>query len=383
MIQPGQRDTFILSAIRIGCLALLAYWTVVLVSPFVTIVIWSVIVAVALYPVFEWLAARLHQRVLAATLLTVAGLLVIFGPVAWLGFSLADNVRLLVERFGDGSLAIPPPPETIKSWPLIGEQAYQTWYLASTNIKELIDELVPHLKPYGTSVLSVAGDAGLNLVKFIIAAAISGFLFIPGPKLVDTIRRIVRLVATDRGEEFVSLAGATIRNVSRGVIGIALLQSLLVGIGLLVAGVPGAGLLSFLVMFFGIIQIGPSVIVVPLVIWSWFTMEPKSALLFSAYMLPVNFIDNVLRPLVMAQGLSTPMLVIFIGVIGGTLAHGLLGLFVGPIVLSIAWQLLVVWTREELAENPQLDDGAAAALAAPEPLTIDSAPPADRSTVPT
>jgi predicted PurR-regulated permease PerM len=380
MKQSGQRETLILSAIRIGCVALLAYWTVVLVSPFVTIVIWSVIVAVALYPIFDWLAARLHQRVLAAILITIAGLLVILGPVAWLGFSLADNVRLLVERFGDRSLAIPPPPETIKTWPLVGAQVYQTWYLASTNIKELIDELVPHLKPYGTSVLSVAGDAGLNLVKFIIAAAISGFLFIPGPKLVDTIRRIVRLVATDRGEEFVSLAGATIRNVSRGVIGIALLQALLVGIGLLVAGVPGAGLLSFLVLFCGIIQIGPSVIVVPLVIWSWFTMEPKSALLFSAYMLPVNFIDNVLRPLVMAQGLSTPMLVIFIGVIGGTLAHGLLGLFVGPIVLSIAWQLLVVWTREELAENPQLDDGAAATLGAPEPLKTDSDRPADRGT---
>ena len=147
-------------------------------------------------------------------------------------------------------------------------------------------------------------------------------------------------------EEFVDLAGATIRNVSRGIIGIAMLQALLAGVGLLFAGVPAAGLFSLLVLVLGIIQIGPSVVLLPLIVWSWFVMDTTTAVLFTLYMVPVNLLDNVLRPL-LANGLSTPMPVILIGVLGGTLVHGVIGLFVGPIVLSIGWQLLVVWTRDQ------------------------------------
>lgn len=161
----------------------------------------------------------------------------------------------------------------------------------------------------------------------------------------QSIKNVVCRVAGARGEEFVDLAGATIRNVSRGIIGIAILQALLAGLGLLFAGVPAAGLFSFLVLLLGIIQIGPSVVLIPLIIWSWFIMDTKMAVLFTLYMVPVNLLDNILRPLVMAKGLVTPMPVILIGVLGGTLVHGMIGLFVGPIVLSIAWQLLVVWIR--------------------------------------
>src|SRR5205814_964306 len=162
-----------------------------------------------------------------------------------------------------------------------------------------------------------------------------------------SIKNLLCHVAGTRGDEFVDLAGATIRNISRGIIGIAILQALLAGIGLLFAGVPAAGLFSFLVLLLGIIQIGPSVVLIPLIIWSWFTMDTKMAVLFTLYMVPVNLLDNILRPLVMAKGLGVPMPVILIGVIGGTLVHGVIGLFVGPIVLTIAWQLMVVWTRNE------------------------------------
>jgi predicted PurR-regulated permease PerM len=195
------------------------------------------------------------------------------------------------------------------------------------------------------SLLNAADSIGLSLLKFTIALAISGFLFIPGPSLAHSIKNLLARVAVGRGEEFVDLAGATIRNISCGIIGIAMLQALLAGIGLLVAGVPAAGLFSFLVLLFGIIQIGPSVILVPLIIWSWFVMGTTTAILFTLYMVPVNLLDNVLRPLV-AKGLKTPMPVILIGVLGGTLVHGIIGLFVGPIVLSIAWQVLVVWTQD-------------------------------------
>jgi len=141
----------------------------------------------------------------------------------------------------------------------------------------------------------------------------------------------------------VHLAGATIRNVSRGVIGIALIQSLLGGVGFLAAGIPGAGILAFASLFLGIVQIGPALVFLPVIIWSWTAMETEHALLFTAYMLPVGLLDNLLKPMLMARGLATPMPVIIIGVIGGTMAYGIIGLFAGPIVLSVAWQIMVAW----------------------------------------
>jgi predicted PurR-regulated permease PerM len=343
----GSDTTFIVSAIRIGCLVLLAYWSWLLLQPFLSIIIWSVIFAVALYPVFDWLAARLGgYRGLAAAAITIFSLILIFGPVTWLGVSLGDNLRTLYARLADGSLTIPPPYESVQTWPFVGEEVYQIWYLASTNIKALLGEWAEQLKVIGSSVLAIAGTAGLDLVKFIIGIFVSGFLFVPGPGLVLSVKNAMRRIATDRTEEFVDLTGATIRNVSRGIIGISALQALLAGIGLLVAGVPAAGLLSFLVLLFGIIQVGPWIVLVPVIIWSWFALAKTAAVIFTIYMVPVMLLDNVLRPLVMARGLATPMPVILIGVIGGALAHGLIGLFIGPIVLSIVWQLLVAWMRE-------------------------------------
>jgi predicted PurR-regulated permease PerM len=333
--------------IRVACIGLLGYWSLILIRPFLTIIVWSIIITVALYPIFNWLSERLYgHRALAAVAITVFTLLVMLGPVTWLAFSLAETVRTLLAHFGDGSLVIPPPSGAVEAWPLIGEKIYEAWQLASTNLQALIIEVAPHFKPLGTSLLIAAGSVGINLLKFIVALVISGFLLIPGPALVLSIKNILGRVAAERSEEFVDLAGATIRSISRGIIGIAILQALLAGIGLLFARVPAAGLFSFLVLLLGIIQIGPSVILVPLIIWSWFAMDTTTALLFTLYMVPVNLLDNILRPLV-AKGLKTPMPVILIGVLGGTLVHGIIGLFVGPIVLSIAWQLLAVWTHDE------------------------------------
>jgi predicted PurR-regulated permease PerM len=342
----ASNEELIVFVIRITCIGLLGYWSLILITPFLTILVWSIILTVALYPIFDWLSAKLYDhRSLAAIAITVLTFLIVLGPVTWLSLSLVETVRMLFAKFGDGSFTIPPPSGAVEAWPLIGEKVYEAWQLASTNLQALVIEVAPHLKPLGVSLLNAAGSIGINLLKFTIALAISGFLFIPGPALVHSIKNLLGRVAAGRGEEFVDLAGATIRSISRGIIGIAMLQALLAGIGLLVAGVPAAGLFSFLVLLFGIIQIGPSVILVPLIIWSWFVMETTTAILFTLYMVPVNLLDNVLRPLV-AKGLKTPMPVILIGVLGGTLVHGIIGLFVGPIVLSIAWQLLVVWTQD-------------------------------------
>jgi predicted PurR-regulated permease PerM len=347
-------------AVRLGCLAILLYWSVLLIQPFLTLIVWSIILAVALYPIFDWMVSRLRlPRALAATLITILSFAIVLGPATWLGVSLIATVGSIVDQINTGAISIPPPPQSIRDWPLIGEGFFGFWDLASTNLKAAFAELSPELKPLGPSLLSVAGSAGINTLQFLAAVAISGFLFLPGPALVNSFKAVTHHVASRRGAEFVDLAGLTIRNLARGVIGISLLQALLAGLGLIVAGMPGAGLFSFLVLVLGILQVGASIIIILPIVWSWLTMETHAALLFTVYMVPVSVLDNFLRPIVLAHGLKTPMPVVLMGVIGGLIVHGLIGIFIGPIVLAIAWELVQIWTREEIREDAAAErDGA-------------------------
>lgn len=344
-------------AIRISVLALLLYLALTLIRPFLTIAIWSVVIAVALYPLYDRMVDLLGgRRRLAAALLTLISLLIIIGPATWLVLGLIDSIRTLSDRLDVSTLTLPRPREWVKSWPLIGEQVYQFWVLASNNLRAALVEIAPHLKPVGSSVLSIAADAGAGALKFFAAIVIGGFLYPPGPILADWIRGVARKLNAARGEEFVGLAGATIRSVARGVIGISALQAFLVGVGLMVAGVPGASIITSAVLILGIIQVGPTIIIIPLIVWSWMAMETAAALLFTAYMIPVNLLDNILRPFVMARGLNTPMLVIIVGVIGGTLSYGITGLFLGPIILAVIWELLMAWIKDNEIRKPTIGD---------------------------
>lgn len=334
-------------AIRLGVLGLLLYWSLVLVRPFISIAIWSVVLTVALYPIYDWIAVRLGgRRRLAAVLITIVSLLTVIGPATWLALALVESLRTIAERVDISTLAIPSPPNSVKDWPLVGEPIYQFWILASTNFKAALAALAPQLKPLGSSLLRTSADTGIGVIKFIVSIIVAGFLFSPAPSLVKSVNKFVRRLNPTRGEEFISLAGTTVRSVSRGVIGISVLQALLAGIGLTVAGVPHASFFTVAVLVLGIVQIGPAIVLIPIIIWSWTAMETTSALLFTAYMVPVNLFDNVLKPIVMGRGLKTPTLVILIGVIGGTLAHGITGLFLGPIILAVIWELLSAWVAE-------------------------------------
>lgn len=336
--------------IRIAVLAILLYWSITLIRPFVTIVIWSAILAVALYPTFEWLARLLGgRRRLAAFIVTIVSLLVVIGPATWLALDLIESLRSISGRLDLETIVLPAPPAAIKEWPFVGEQIYHSWSLAASNLKATLANIAPQLKPIGGRLLTMAGNAGTGLIQFLISIIVAGFLFCPGQQIVDGVKLFVRKLTPSRADELVKHAGETIRAVSRGVIGISALQALLIGFGLITAGVPGASLLTSAALILGIVQIGPAVIVIPLIIWSWFAMETTAALLFTAYMVPVNMIDNILKPIVMSRGLSTPMLVILVGVIGGTVGYGITGLFLGPIVLTVIWELLAAWIAEDEA----------------------------------
>jgi len=337
-------------AIRVGLLALLAYWSWAIIAPFITILVWSAILAVALYPLFDWLKKRLNRPRLAAVLVTLLCVFVVLAPLVWLGFGLLNGVEFAANKLEAG-ITVPLPPDSVKEWPLIGEQAYRLWTRAVTDISAQLAQLAPAFKPVALWLLELASNVLVGLLKFLLSIIVAGFLFCPGPKLVKALAQVMDHILRPRGTEMVQLAGATIRNVSRGVIGVALLQSFFAAAGFLVAGVPAAGLLSFASLVLGIVQIGPAILFLPIIVWSWMTMDTASAFMFTAYMLPVGLIDNFLRPILMARGLATPMPLIIIGVIGGTIAYGIVGLFFGPIVLSVAWELAVAWMYGDDSAN--------------------------------
>jgi len=347
LTETGRKEISALAvdtAVLIALIAFLGYLVITLLQPFATILLWAVILAIAVYPAFFWLEARLGGRKgLAATLLSLGLLVIVVGPAVLLGGSAIDSLRSLAASLSEETFAIPPPSETVKSWPLVGEQLYQAWASVAENLGATLVRLAPQLQTLGTHVLGFALGLGGGVLQFVLSIVFAGFMLRSVDALSAAARTIARRLTTRRGDVLIDMAAATIRNVSRGVIGVAILQAILAAIGLVVADVPAAELIAIGVLVLAIIQIGPNILLIPVIIWVWTAMPTTTAILFTAYMVPVMLFDNFLKPMLMARGLDTPMIVIFIGVIGGTLSIGLLGVFIGPIVLAVFYDLVTNW----------------------------------------
>lgn len=336
------------TAVRLVALGLLGAWCFALMRPFVAILVWGGILAVALWPVFAWLTRTLggHGRI-AAGLMTFAGLAVLLGPVALLLANLATSAEALVHGLATGALEVPPPPPGVADWPLVGAPLAEFWAEASDNLEAALDRLAPHLQRVANFLVGLAATAGLTLLQFIAAVILAG-VFLPNAAPIRAgLGRFVDRLTPARGKGFVDLAAATVRNVARGVVGVAVLQGLLLGVGFLGAAIPFAGVWTLACIVLSIVQVGPGIVVLGTLVYAWTSLDATTALLFTVWIVPVSLLDNVLRPILMAQGLPVPMVVILIGVIGGTLVHGLVGLFVGPVVLALGWELLRAWVRAE------------------------------------
>jgi len=350
--QDRSSEEVIQIAIRLGLLAALIVWCFVLVRPFIAILAWGAVLAVALYPLYAWLSDHLGQRPkISASIITAIATAIVIGPAAWLGVGLVEGLRTISEQLGTERFAVPLPPAMIRDWPLVGDRLYDLWTQASTNLEAVLAQLAPHLKPLARFGLATVGSVGIGTLKFLAAIILAGFLLPAGPRLVAASKSIMARLLPERSEDFVTLAGTTIRSVSQGVIGIALVQSFLFGVGLKFAGIGYAGLLAFAVLILSIVQIGAAIVLVPCVIWIWMTKDFATALLITIYLVLVGLMDNVLKPLVMGRGLTTPMPVLFMGLLGGTLAHGLVGLFIGPIILAVGWQLMMAWIRDDRVKD--------------------------------
>jgi predicted PurR-regulated permease PerM len=330
--------------VRLGIIGLFAYWTLLLIAPFALIVVWSAILAVALFPMFDALSRFIGNRpVIAATAIVVACLVLIIAPLALVAVNFADAVEILVAKLKAENFTLPVAPPAVREWPVVGERIYAAWnQIAGDLAASIIKFQDPILHAMGLVIVKLASISG-GVLSFVASVILSGFLLTMSTRLAETIQVLASRIAGDKGVGFARLAGTTVRNVSRGVIGVAFLQTILCALCFAFFGIPARGALTFLVFVLCLMQLGPGIVLVPAVIWGWFVWPTSIAFAFTVVAVPIMIVDNVLKPILMARGLSTPMLVILVGVIGGTLSYGLLGLFLGPIVLSVFYELLRAW----------------------------------------
>jgi len=340
------------AAIRIGLVFLLAAWCFEIVRPFITPIVWGAIIAIAAYPGYQWLQARLgERRTLAATLFTLLMLIVVIAPTVMLSGTLVEAVKPLAVNLSEGSLSIPPPPEAIKSWPVIGDNLYGFWTLASHNIEAALQKIGPEIKAVGTWLLTTAAGAGFGILQFVFAIVIAGVLMPQASGAYRGAQALSIRLAGEQHTDLVDLVEKTVRSVASGILGVALIQSLLAGLGFMVAGVPAAGFWALLCLLLSVAQIGITLILIPVVIYLFNTADMVTAVGFLIWSIPVGLIDNILKPILLARGVKTPMVIIFMGAIGGFLASGIIGLFVGAVVLALSYEVFRLWLNQSSRET--------------------------------
>jgi predicted PurR-regulated permease PerM len=350
--------------IRAGLIFALAALCFQIFAPFLTLMVWGLILAVTLYPMQEYVAAKMGGRQgLAATLIVILGIALIVAPTAILMSSLGDSVQRLIHDVQSDALVIPAPRESVAGWPVIGERVYALWSQAHADLPALVKSMQPKIGDLAKSALAFVASIGGGLLLFLAALIIAGILMAFGRSGSRASLAISeRLAGPARGAEFATLATATIRAVAQGVIGVAFIQAIIVGLCLLVAGVPWAGVLAMIALVLGIAQIPALIVTLPAIAYIWLLGDygKGEAILYTLLIFVAGLADNVLKPLMLGRGVDAPMPVILIGALGGMAAAGILGMFVGATLLALGYQLFMGWVaanrRVEL--SPQETDTA-------------------------
>jgi predicted PurR-regulated permease PerM len=336
-------------AVRLAVIGVIVLGSFRIFSPFMAAVLWGVVIAIALYPIFEKMKKMLGgNNKLAGALFIVVSLALIITPTYMLGDSLLEATVGMVKKIEAGTLEVPPPTDKVKTWPLIGDKAHALWQSASVDLQGTTDKLQPQLKNLGERVVSSVAGLGRSLVQTIFALIIAGILMMSSEGAGRASRNLARRLAGKDGPPMVDLTTGTIRSVVKGVILVAMIQSVLSAIGLLIAGVPGAGLWALLVMIVAIIQLPPILILGPIAVWVFANSDNTTiAIFFAIWSIAVSASDGFLKPILLGRGVQVPMLVILIGAIGGMLRSGVIGLFIGPVFLAIFYQLFMAWVADD------------------------------------
>lgn len=333
-------------AIKLGLLGIVIFISYLIAKPFISIIIWGIIIAVAISPIINNLEKRFGSRkkVIIGFTLVVTALLLI--PTYMLSDTVIEESKTLVHTMKEGSLTVPPPTEKVKEWPLIGERAYAFWDNASHNLKETLEPFKDDIKKMAGSIFSALGSGLATVFMFIGSFIIAAAFLIGRDDAVKFYHNILRRVVGDKGDDWAVLTTLTIRSVVTGVIGVAVIQAFFALIGLVLMGVPFAVVLALGIMFLTIIQVPALLIIGPVIAYVFSQGTGTAEIVFTVYMLIVGASDGILKPMLMGRGVDIPMLVILIGAIGGMILMGMIGLFIGAVIFALAYKLFGLWIAE-------------------------------------
>jgi len=339
------------SALQLLALSLLIYFCFEIIKPFVTLLIWASVLAITLYPLHKRFTRLLKGRKwISASIITLVMFLFIIGPATMLTLATVDEFKVIKTAYDEGILHIPPPNENVKNWPLIGNALFEQWTDASTSITIFISKNMETIKPIGLKLLDLLSSVGMGILLLMGSFLVAGIMMVYGKEGAELANIFFARLVGKRGEAMEKSVAITVRNVAKGVIGVAFIQGMMAGIGLVIAGVPLAGLWALLGMIFCIIQIGMMPVSIGVIIFIWSSADTTTAVLLTIWMLFIGIIDNILKPLLMGLGAPAPMLVVFMGTIGGFIYNGFIGLFTGAIILTLGYQLAIGWLKPESLE---------------------------------
>lgn len=337
------------SGLRMGLLFVLLFMAYDIIKPFTIPILWGAIIAIAAFPLVKWLQPKLGgRRGLAATLVSLFFILLLVLPTWSLTDSALGGLKKLSVGLESGELHIPPPSPKVKDWPVIGERVHAAWSNANRDIEAFLHNNAEQIKELSAKILKRIGGSLMGVLMFIVSIIIAGgFMTFAEPCGAAANKIFVRVGGLNPGAEWAPMSVATVRNVLQGVIGVAIIQTLLISIGLLVAGVPGAPLWSGIILVVAIAQLPPIIVLLPIIIWVFSTADTTTAVIFMIYQLVAGASDTFLKPLMMGRGLDIPMPVILFGAIGGMIMSGIMGLFAGAVVLSIFYKLFTLWLEQQ------------------------------------
>ena len=333
-------------AIRLGVIFLILAWCLQIRTPFIGLIAWGAIIAVAIYKPFLRLVDKLGGRKkLAVTLVAVGSIAAILIPVISLSSSMIESSTTIGNQIESGAIQIPPPSESVAEWPVIGKKAYAFWNQASVDLSALLEKYPDQLTAAGTKLIGAARGVGVGVIQFIISMLIAAAFLSSAETTGPAMHRIATRLAGDHGEPMITLSIATIRSVAVGVIGIAFIQALLGGLGMMFAGVPAAGLLAIVILVLAIAQLPPVLVLLPVIFYVFSVESTTVALIFMVWSILVSMSDAVLKPIFLGRGVDAPMLVILLGAVGGMITSGIVGLFIGAVILALGYNLFQVWLK--------------------------------------
>lgn len=336
--------------IRLLLLTGIIVWCLMILYPFVNIILWSIILSVALFPLHTKLTNKIGYKPKLASVIIIFSILLIFIlPTGYIISNLIEEAKEIKLSYDSGTLKIPPPPENVKELPVIGEQIYNFWQSAFHNLEQIFIKNKNQILETGKIIIAGIFSAAGGLTQLIISVFIAGILLSAGG-VNESFRKFFRKAGGDYGDEIADITFKTIGSVLKGVIGEALLIALMNGILFTFAGVPYAGIWALLIFVLAVVQIPVFFVTVPVMIYFFAVKDTTSAILWTISLLLVSFSDNFLTPMMIGKNAPVPMPVIFLGVIGGCVVFGFIGLFTGAIVISIGYTLLIKWINPSIPE---------------------------------